>query len=148
KLPYVMGFDVLSWLRTQPMTALMVVMLTASAEDADIAEAYRLGANAFLTKPSEARILEDMVRAINAFWLIYNTLPTQAAPPSALHYDSTLVGGSSRTRLPGKDAATAKGAPNGDLNGNTLLRPLSADPLLDPRLNLQAAGANRFRDKH
>ena len=132
KLPYVMGLDVLRWLRSQPMTHLMVVMLTASADDADIAEAYRLGANAFLTKPSEARILEDMVRAINAFWLTHNTPVTQTASQSAVHDDFTLVG-SRRTRLPGKNAGTAKGARDGDRNGNTLFRTLSVDPLIDPR---------------
>jgi DNA-binding NarL/FixJ family response regulator len=73
KLPYVMGLDVLRWIRTQPATPLIIVMLTASAEEADITEAYRLGANAFLTKPSEANKLEDMVQAIKGFWLTHNT---------------------------------------------------------------------------
>lgn len=75
KLPHVMGLDVLKWIREQPGTALIVVMLTASGEDADIATAYRLGANAFLTKPTESKKLEDMVKAINDFWLTHNTLP-------------------------------------------------------------------------
>ena len=75
KLPYVMGLDVLKWIRQQPGPALIVIMLTASGEDADIAAAYRLGANAFLTKPSESRKLEDMVKAIRDFWLTFNTLP-------------------------------------------------------------------------
>lgn len=82
KLPYVMGLDVLRWIRQQPGTGLAVVMLTASGEDADIAAAYRLGANAFLTKPSEAGILEDMVKAIKDFWLTHNTLPRQTSPES------------------------------------------------------------------
>ena len=83
KLPYVMGLDVLRWIREQPWAALPVVMLTASAEEADIAAAYRLGANAFLTKPSEAGKLEDMVKAIKQFWLTYNTLPQKCSqePP-------------------------------------------------------------------
>ena len=59
KLPYVMGLEVLKWIRQQPGAALIVLLLTASAEDADIATAYRLGANAFLTKPSKARKLEE-----------------------------------------------------------------------------------------
>src|SRR5205823_4353145 len=54
KLPYVMGLDVLKWIRQQIGMELVVVVLTASAEHADIKAAYRLGANAFLTKPSEA----------------------------------------------------------------------------------------------
>jgi CheY-like chemotaxis protein len=75
KLPYVMGLDVLTWIRRQPGPPLVVIMLTASGEEADIAAAYRLGANAFLTKPSEASKFEDMVKALKEFWLTHNTLP-------------------------------------------------------------------------
>src|SRR5205814_6227935 len=78
KLPYVMGLDVLRWIRKQPGTAVPVVMLSASAEDADIATAYRLGANAFLTKPSEASKLVEMAKAIKDFWLTYNTPPPES----------------------------------------------------------------------
>jgi DNA-binding response OmpR family regulator len=74
KLPYVMGLDVLRWIRKQLGMKMIVLMLTASGEEADIAEAYRLGANAFLTKPSEATKLIDIVKAINDFWLVQNTL--------------------------------------------------------------------------
>ena len=82
KLPFVMGLDVLRWIRQQPGMVLTVLMLTASGSEADIVEAYRLGANAFLTKPSEASKLEEMVRAIKEFWLTHNTLP-QASPPES-----------------------------------------------------------------
>jgi CheY-like chemotaxis protein len=76
KLPYVMGLDVLKWIRQQSGMALVVVLLTASAEDADIATAYRLGANGFLVKPSKTSQLEDMLRALNDFWLMQNTPPS------------------------------------------------------------------------
>lgn len=78
KLPYVMGLDVLKWIRQQMGMELVVVMLTASAEEADIKTAYRLGANAFLTKPSEASKFEDMLKALNDFWLTHNTLPRES----------------------------------------------------------------------
>lgn len=77
KLPYVMGLDVLKWIRKNSMPALPVIMLSASAEDADIAASYRLGANAFLCKPSEARQFEDMVKAIKNFWLTHNAVPQE-----------------------------------------------------------------------
>ena len=77
KLPFVMGLEVLKWIRAQPWPALPVLMLSASAEDADIAASYRLGANAFLRKPSEARQLEEMVKATRDFWLTHNALPLQ-----------------------------------------------------------------------
>jgi len=96
KLPYVMGLNVLKWIRQQPGVAPIVLLLTASAEDADIATAYRLGANAFLTKPSKASKLEDMARAIKDFWLTHNTLPqeshAEAAAPEPEHACNDSVG--------------------------------------------------------
>ena len=79
KMPGKSGLDVLKWIRQQPGMALPVVILTASAEEADIAAAYRLGANGFLTKPCEAGKLEDLVRAIKEFWLTHNLLPEGSA---------------------------------------------------------------------
>jgi two-component system response regulator len=75
KLPLVMGLDVLKWIRQESGMAVAVVMLTASGADTDIATAYRLGANGFLIKPSEVDKLVEMAKAINAFWLTYNSLP-------------------------------------------------------------------------
>ena len=82
KLPYVMGLDVLKWIRQQPGLTLVVLLLTASGEEPDIAAAYRLGANGFLVKPSEASKLEDMVRAIRDFWLTHNSLPQECLSES------------------------------------------------------------------
>jgi CheY-like chemotaxis protein len=84
KLPYVMGLDVLKWIRQQPSMALPVVLLTASSEEADIATAYRLGANGFMVKPSEAAKLVDMAKAIKDFWLTHNTLPREAMVESRM----------------------------------------------------------------
>jgi CheY-like chemotaxis protein len=86
KLPHVMGLDVLKWIREEAELDLIVVLLTASAEEVDIVAAYRLGANAFLVKPSEASKMLEMVRALRDFWLTQNTAPmqifrTQAAVP-------------------------------------------------------------------
>jgi two-component system response regulator len=78
KLPHVMGLNVLRWIRQQPGDAVVVIMLTAPGEDDDIATAYRLGANAFLVKPSQASKLEEMARAIKDFWLTHNTLPQKS----------------------------------------------------------------------
>lgn len=93
KLPYVMGLEVLKWIRQQPGVAPIVILLTASAEEADIATAYRLGANAFLTKPSKASKFEDMAKAIKDFWLTHNTLPkephAEAAAPDLVSAGTT-----------------------------------------------------------
>jgi two-component system response regulator len=84
KLPHVMGLDVLKWIRQQSGMAIAVVMLTASSEESDIATAYRLGANGFLVKPSEVDKLVEMAKAINAFWLTYNSLPWETCREPAV----------------------------------------------------------------
>ena len=93
KLPYVMGLDVLKWIRQRSGLELVVVLLTASGEDADIAAAYRLGANGFLVKPTQASKLVEMAKAIKDFWLTHNTLPqephTEAAAPELGHVYTT-----------------------------------------------------------
>jgi CheY-like chemotaxis protein len=93
KLPYVMGLDVLRWIRQQPPTPMVVIVLTASAEETDIAMAYRLGANGFMTKPCETRKFDDMVRSIKDFWLTHNTLPQEAYEerPSVPAYSRTIA---------------------------------------------------------
>jgi DNA-binding response OmpR family regulator len=78
KLPHIMGLEVLKWIRQQPGPARVVILLSASGEEIDIASAYRLGANAYLIKPSEASKLQDMARAIRDFWLTQNTPPPDA----------------------------------------------------------------------
>ena len=86
KLPFVMGLDVLKWIREQPELAPIVVILSASSEEADVAMAYHRGANAYLVKPSDARQLDVMVKAIKAFWLTENT------PPSQPNLEKVVVG--------------------------------------------------------
>jgi CheY-like chemotaxis protein len=91
KLPYVMGLEVLKWIRQQPGVALVVILLTASGEEADIASAYCLGANGFLVKPSEANKLVDMAKAIKDFWLTHNTPPQASSSESPMEGVVSLV---------------------------------------------------------
>jgi two-component system response regulator len=112
KLPYVMGLEVLKWIRQQPGVAPIVLLLTASAEDADIATAYRLGANAFLTKPSKAGTLVEMATAIKDFWLTHNTLPKQshadAAVPGLVHARTTAFAAKSLRAVNGAHRKKSK----------------------------------------
>jgi CheY-like chemotaxis protein len=95
KLPHVMGLEVLRWIRSQPLDHLVVIILSASGEAVDIAMAYRLGVNAFLTKPSEASELERLVIAIRDFWLTHNVLPQKPLMEKndTLRLPSRLVSG-------------------------------------------------------
>jgi CheY-like chemotaxis protein len=96
KLPFVMGLDVLKWLRKECGAALPVIMMSASAQAEDIASSYRLGANAFVCKPSEARHLDDIVKAIKDFWLTHNALPQEGLAEGRME---EMVGASSLRSL-------------------------------------------------
>lgn len=78
KLPRVMGLDVLKWIRQQPEVAAIVIIFSSSNEEADIATAYRLGANGYLVKPSDVSQLAAMVKSVKDFWLTQNTPPPEA----------------------------------------------------------------------
>ncbi len=70
KLPYVMGAEVLRWIRDRPATrTLPVLVLSSSVQKSDIDSAYRIGANAYLEKPSNQRNLAALIELIKPFWL-------------------------------------------------------------------------------
>ena len=83
KLPYVMGLDVLQWIRRQPDLHSIVLILSSSAAETDILDAYRFGANAFLVKPSEATQLVDLALGIKNFWLAQPAPPQPSVPQPA-----------------------------------------------------------------
>ncbi len=79
KLPHVMGLDVLKWIRSRPeLRSLIVIVLTSSANPADINTAYELGANAYLVKPTSYDQLRVLTQALRDFWLIHNHAPGAA----------------------------------------------------------------------
>jgi len=78
KLPYVLGLDVIKWLRSEPaFKSIIVVVLTSSKQDADIEKAYALGANSYLVKPPDVQQLVAMVKRIKEYWIEMN----QIGPP-------------------------------------------------------------------
>jgi two-component system response regulator len=72
-LPNKSGLEILEWIRAQSsLSALPVLILTSSTQEADVHRAYRQGANGFLVKPGRPDELLAMVKAIRDFWLIHN----------------------------------------------------------------------------
>lgn len=70
KLPFVSGYEVLAWIRSQPhLEGLIVVVLTSSGEPSDVRRCYSLGASSYLVKPLTARQLTDLARAFNWSWI-------------------------------------------------------------------------------
>jgi DNA-binding response OmpR family regulator len=77
KLPLVPGLDVLKSIRHLGMSTIVVVLST-SENESDIALAYRLGANAYLLKPSSLDKLFESMRHLKNFWLEENRPPPPA----------------------------------------------------------------------
>lgn len=76
KLPRRSGLEVLAWLREQPeLKRLLVVVLTSSQEDSDLAQAYDLGANSYLVKPINFQDFVELVKLIDAYWFKVNQKP-------------------------------------------------------------------------
>lgn len=58
KMPYLSGFDVLTWIRAHPsLKDLAVIILTSSAEERDRQKAAELGARAYFVKPPSREVV-------------------------------------------------------------------------------------------
>lgn len=69
KLPYLDGFEVLSWIRAQPaLQSIVVVVLSGSDETRDHQKAYALGARTYLVKPPQAKDIQLFVDSMVSYW--------------------------------------------------------------------------------
>ena len=69
KLPYLDGFEVLTWIRQQSeLDAVVVVILTSSDEARDHQQAYSLGARSYLVKPPDPHDILEVLDSLNSFW--------------------------------------------------------------------------------
>jgi CheY-like chemotaxis protein len=82
KMPRLNGFEVLKWLRAEPsLSSLRVLVLTSSDQIRDVNEAYQLGANSFMVKPSDFEDITQLSRLIEDFWLKASKAPEISRPP-------------------------------------------------------------------
>ena len=78
KMPGLSGFELLDRMRREEKLRRMpALMMTASTSPADIAEAYRLGANGFFIKPSSVQELVELLAALKGCWLRFNEFPDE-----------------------------------------------------------------------
>jgi len=76
-LPKVSGLEVLRRFKTNPTSSsIPVIVLTTSAEDGDIKEAYRLGCNSYIVKPVEFNKFMEVASRIEVYWSLLNTHPS------------------------------------------------------------------------
>jgi two-component system response regulator len=73
QMPKIDGFEVLAKIRTINITKTTpIVILTASEEASKIKEAYRLGANSYVIKPTRFEAYVDKVSSITHYWSVIN----------------------------------------------------------------------------
>ncbi|EEF62778.1 response regulator [Pedosphaera parvula] len=71
KMPLRDGFGVLEWLKKHPDCAVIpTIVMTCSSEPDDIKRAYRLGANAYMVKPTAIEEFTGMMRLTIDYWRI------------------------------------------------------------------------------
>ncbi len=71
KMPRSTGFEVLRWIRANPESShIPVVVLSGSELEDDIKDAYAAGANSYLMKPLGFNELVELVKNINAVWSV------------------------------------------------------------------------------
>jgi two-component system response regulator len=76
KLPKIDGLQVLKRLRSNERTQLLpVVILTTSAEEQDIIQSYRFGANSYVRKPVDFEQFMSAVEQLGLYWLVLNEPP-------------------------------------------------------------------------
>lgn len=76
-MPRCNGLEVLERMQGTPLHRLIpTVVFSSSNHPDDIERAYRLGAHAYLVKPTSTTQRQDMVKALHAFWLGLNRVPS------------------------------------------------------------------------
>ena len=75
-MPKVDGREVLRLVKTDDkLKRIPVVVLTTSAAEKDVLQAYGLHANCYITKPVEFEQFMEIVKSIEEFWLTVVKLP-------------------------------------------------------------------------
>jgi two-component system response regulator len=76
KLPKIDGLEVLQRLRADERTRLLpVVILTASKEERDLINGYKLGANSYIRKPVDFKRFAEAIKQLGLYWLVLNEPP-------------------------------------------------------------------------
>jgi chemotaxis family two-component system response regulator Rcp1 len=77
-LPKMDGREVLALIKKdQNLRIIPTIILTTSDAEADVLISYQLQANCYLRKPAHWDAFDDLVRSINAFWLMKAKLPRE-----------------------------------------------------------------------
>ena len=80
-LPKVAGVEVLRRIRADELTKLLlVVILSSSKEQEDVATGYDCGANGFVRKPVDSKSFAEAIAHLGLYWLLINESPPSRRP--------------------------------------------------------------------
>lgn len=83
-LPNLTGREVLERIRANPrIRHIPVIILTTTQAQHEILECYRLGANCFITKPSNFSEFVELIRFTCTYWFQFAKLPPHSSPGPA-----------------------------------------------------------------
>lgn len=84
KMPRMSGFEVLSAIRSDPrLSRVPVVMLSTSADRADVERSYALGANGYVVKSLSFSEFSGRLRDLGRYWTAANEPPPGSVVPRA-----------------------------------------------------------------
>ncbi len=73
KMPKISGLEILEELKKNEIfKAIPIIMLTSSKEENDLIQAYKSGANAYVTKPIDYSEFIEKITSIANFWIYTN----------------------------------------------------------------------------
>lgn len=76
RLPRVDGMTVLAEIKATPgLMTIPVVVLTSSAADPDVTQAYNRHANSYLVKPLDLTSFEALMKELGLYWFSWNQSP-------------------------------------------------------------------------
>ena len=91
-LPRKDGREVLAEIKAdESLKSIPVAVLTSSCSELDMARAYQLNANCYITKPVDAGQFLEVVRSIESFWFMIVTLPSAVNPDPAAQAPDILI---------------------------------------------------------
>jgi CheY-like chemotaxis protein len=69
KMPRMDGFEFLRWVRSHPECSIIpTIVYSSSGHEKDVKEAYRLGTNAYMVKPTDLNEMVETLRTMYDYW--------------------------------------------------------------------------------